>query len=197
MEIKSAGIHTYILDGEDVVGCVGNLHQAIRYIKNAAQFRTQEAFEPQIQRISEFVDAVEDEIGYEFENKDDILRVMQRNWPEIYDICVNLRQRIILHVYASGLGWHMDLAFTAEHVVGRTTDLSEMSAFNRLCAQYGYCLEDYHRIFQAKINGANKKVMPVAFRDDRVILQLAGGQQRFSANAASVKALLDQMKRGE
>ncbi len=196
METKKIRSNYFIFDGEDVVGRVKTQAQARLYISAYQKIRSFDSFEPEIQKMLNFTAACEDEIGYEFSTKLDLVNVIRRWWPEVYDLELAERSRCpgyrISKIWVSGRDFHVIFTIVpkgddeGDTVYSTVEDLTEMSDFNRNCKKFGFAIDDYKKRFQKRIDGAVRNVMMVGFRDDRAIIQLADGNKRWLCSPASI-----------
>lgn len=193
MEFMKVRSCIYIFDGCKAVGRVKTQAQAKKYMQDAGKHRTRDGFESEVQKLIDFTCAIEDEFGYEFDSEKDVLDVMQKRWPEVFDVSVDFPGRRVRRVLLSGNGWHGTIDFRSDdNVVMTTESLDEITMFAASCRKYGMKPENYKQPFEARIGKEGvKKVMPVGFQNGMLVIRLRDGKREWLIDAVQAGRYLN------
>lgn len=191
MEFRKVRSYTYIFDGGRAVGRVKTQAQAKRYMEDAGRHKTADEFRGEFQKLVDFTAAIEDEMGYEFHSKKDVLDLMQKRWPEVYDVDVDFDTGRFKKASLSGNGWCGAVSFRGDSATSTVEDLDEMTRFAASCGKHGMKIENYKEPFRANIGGSKKSVMPVGFTDDgRLVIRLEAGSKQWLVKPELIRGFL-------
>ena len=190
MDIVKIRSYYFIFDHDVVVGKTKTKAQAKRFVENYDKFNRIDDAEASVQKLIDFAGSIEDEMGYEFESKEEVLRFLQKFYPEIYDIDVNITRRMFDKIYMSGDMWHAILTFCEDRVYSTWDDLRAMTDFMFECENYGLSIENYRQVFRMTVPYKGymqtKNVMPIGFAEGKVIIQLADGKHKWLTSPTEV-----------